>query len=127
MFATAASFLLDLPVYDTQCGAKLFRVNDDARALFADPFSVNWTFDVEIIARLQAHLTGIPSAGDASTRIYELPLNEWRDVAGSKVRPTDFLKGLLELWRIYRRYGYGGRRPQAVSSAAAAAVRVSKP
>lgn len=110
MFATAASFVLDLAVYDTQCGAKLFRVSETARALFAEPFRVNWTFDVELIARLQSRLHREHKGQDASSLIYELPLNEWRDIAGSKVRPTDFLTGFLEIIRIYTTYGRGGRR-----------------
>jgi glycosyltransferase involved in cell wall biosynthesis len=112
MFATVASYVLDLAVYDTQCGAKLFRVKDRTRALFATRFSVNWTFDVELIARIQAQTATAKQAGDAHERIYELPLNEWQDVAGSKVRPADFFKGLLETLRIYRRYGRGGRHPR---------------
>jgi glycosyltransferase involved in cell wall biosynthesis len=117
MFATAASVVLDLAIYDTQCGAKLFRTSEVTRALFSERFCVNWTFDVEIIARLQSILVRSGNQGDASKRIYELPLDEWRDVAGSKVRPTDFVRGLLELVRIYQRYGRGGRR-QRVSVAA---------
>jgi dolichyl-phosphate beta-glucosyltransferase len=75
LFATVASQVLHLPVYDTQCGAKLFRVTDDARAIFAQPFSVNWTFDVEIIARVQA-LRPEAKRPSGSNVIYELPLNE---------------------------------------------------
>jgi dolichyl-phosphate beta-glucosyltransferase len=109
MFATVASFVLDLAVYDTQCGAKLFRVKERTRALFATAFSVNWTFDVELIARVQAQTATAARAGDAHERIYELPLNQWHDVAGSKVRATDFLTGIFEMLRIYRKYGRGGR------------------
>jgi len=110
LFATAASYVLDLPVYDTQCGAKLFRACEQTRALFAEPFCVNWTFDVEIIARLQSLTAHGPAGLDAGDRIYELPLNQWRDVAGSKVRPTDFVRGFVELLRIFHKYGHGGRR-----------------
>jgi dolichyl-phosphate beta-glucosyltransferase len=108
MFATVASVVLDLPVYDTQCGAKLFRATHATEALFVEPFCVNWTFDVELIARVQgARLAaGLTSAAD---NIYELPLDEWHDVAGSKVNAIDFFKGLVEILRIYSKYGRGGR------------------
>ena len=109
LFATVASLVLDLAVYDTQCGAKLFRASADTEALFHEPFLVNWTFDVELIARVQAQRAraGLTSAADS---IYELPLDVWHDVAGSKVHASDFLKALFEMQRIYTRYGRGGRK-----------------
>jgi glycosyltransferase involved in cell wall biosynthesis len=109
MFATVASIVLDLPVYDTQCGAKLFRASNATEALFIDRFCVNWTFDVELIARVQGHRLrdGLTSAADS---IYELPLDQWHDVAGSKVHASDFFKGLFEIVRIHSKYGRGGRR-----------------
>jgi glycosyltransferase involved in cell wall biosynthesis len=113
LFATVASFVLDLAVYDTQCGAKMFRVREQTRSLFATPFSVNWTFDVELIARLQAQTATRSRSGDANARIYELPLNRWHDVAGSKVRSTDFFKAFFEMLRVYHKYGRGGRRTPA--------------
>lgn len=36
--------------------------------------------------------------------IHELPLEQWRDVAGSKVKPLDFLCAIWQLARIYRTY-----------------------
>uniref|UniRef100_UPI0035231B27 hypothetical protein n=1 Tax=Salmonella enterica TaxID=28901 RepID=UPI0035231B27 len=36
--------------------------------------------------------------------IYELPLEEWRDVDGSKVRPADFVRAVVEIARIRRTY-----------------------
>jgi glycosyltransferase involved in cell wall biosynthesis len=103
IFATVASLVLDLPVYDTQCGAKLFRADDDTRALFATPFVVNWTFDVELIARF-IRLRDDGARTSARIAIYELPLDRWRDVAGSKVRPRDFVFALFEMLRIWRTY-----------------------
>jgi dolichyl-phosphate beta-glucosyltransferase len=112
LFATVASQVLHLPVYDTQCGAKLFRVTDEARAIFAEPFCVNWTFDVEVIARVQA-LRPEAERPTGSTVIYELPLNEWHDVAGSKVHARDFFRALLEMLRIHAKY----RRRRGVARA----------
>jgi glycosyltransferase involved in cell wall biosynthesis len=100
--ATAISMVLGLPVYDTQCGAKLFRATGDASALFRDPFLTGWAFDVEILARLirQRAMVGA-SAGEA---LYEQPLRRWHDAPGSKVKPLDYLVAARDLWRIHRHY-----------------------
>lgn len=99
VFATAASITLGLAIYDTQCGAKLFRVSDDTASLFEEPFLTGWIFDVEIIARLirERRGTARPQAQDV---IYEQPLGTWQDIAGSKVRARDLPRALLELIRI---------------------------
>jgi len=103
LFATAVSLVLGIGVYDTQCGAKLFRASGPMRALFDEPFISSWIFDVEILARLirDRRNAGLPAA---ETVIYEFPLDEWRDVSGSKLRPHDFARSALELAAIYRRY-----------------------
>jgi len=101
--ATAISLTLGLPVYDTQCGAKLFRASPDCQALFAEPFLTRWVFDVEILARMLEAQRGSGGPGPAET-VREVPLSEWRDVAGSKVAPLDFFRCLQELVRIYRRH-----------------------
>ncbi len=102
-FATAVSTVLGLPIYDTQCGAKLMRRTPALAAIFATPFSVNWTFDVELLARLIRSRAGsdLPPARAA---VYELPLERWHDVAGSKVRPVDFFVAFFEIARIWYRY-----------------------
>jgi glycosyltransferase involved in cell wall biosynthesis len=106
VFATAASLALGLAVYDTQCGAKLFRATPRIRAVFDEPFQCRWLFDVEILARLirNQRLSGGP---EVSQLVYELPLKQWHDVAGSKVKPADFPRALGELLRIRRRYLVG--------------------
>ena len=100
MGATLISTSLGLAVYDTQCGAKLFRVTATLGQLFTAPFLSRWIFDVEIIARFVA-LVGRDAAAAA---IYELPVMRWRDVAGSKVQSRDFLRALRDLYRIHRAY-----------------------
>jgi len=98
--ATLISSSLGLAVYDTQCGAKMFRATDQVRSLFADPFLSRWLFDVEIIARF-VNQRGRDAAARA---IYELPITAWHDVKGSKVKGGDFVKALRDLWKIHRRY-----------------------
>jgi dolichyl-phosphate beta-glucosyltransferase len=100
--ATAISGVLGLPVYDTQCGAKLFRANERMQRAFASPFLSRWIFDVEIIARYQKEFAAI--GRDFRGALYEVPLGTWTDVDGSKVRPRDFARAMLDLWRIHHSY-----------------------
>ena len=103
IFATAVSAVLGLEVYDTQCGAKLFRFSPDLTLLFRQPFCSRWIFDVEIIARL-VQLRRNRTVPQPAEVIYEFPLTEWRDVPGSKLTTSDFIRAAWELSRIYRRY-----------------------
>lgn len=103
--ATLISSSLGLAVYDTQCGAKLFRASDEIVALFAEPFLSRWLFDVEIIARLVRQR----GRDAAALAIYELPIMEWHDVKGSKVKSTDFFRALKDLAKIRRAYGLRSR------------------
>ena len=102
MFATAVSIILALPIYDTQCGAKLFRVTPVLKSILASPFQSRWIFDVEIIARFMALHNKDASFADRA--IYENPLPRWEDVAGSKVGPLDFFIALYELIKIRRTF-----------------------
>lgn len=111
-FATAASIVLGLGVYDTQCGAKLFRVSAGTAALFETPFCTRWIFDVEILARL---LAGIRAADDCCVDdlIYEYPLELWEDVAGSRLKPGDFVVAAADLAVIQWRYRHRARLTDA--------------
>ena len=101
VFATAVSVLLKVPVYDTQCGAKLFRVTPVLIRILKQPFHSRWIFDVEILARYTYFNKSGPGLCDC---VYEYPLTTWTDVAGSKVRPKDFIQAFVDLIGIYRRY-----------------------
>ncbi len=98
VFASMVSILLRLPIYDTQCGAKLFRVSDDLLQVLAQPFETRWIFDVEIIARFMTLHRTERDYGKVS--IYECPLRQWNDIAGSKVQHTDFLISIWDLMTI---------------------------
>ena len=121
VFASVVSLILRLPIYDTQCGAKIFRVNSELRSVLADPFLSRWVFDVEILARFIAMNHGDPSVLRDS--IYEVPLLRWEDVSGSKVHSGDFLKASLDVLRIYRRYLANGTNHRSERTGAASAER----
>ena len=103
VFATGVSLSLGLPVYDTQCGAKVLRANDAIAAVFAAPFHSPWIFDVELLARYLA-LPAAPGGPARRDRIYELAVPVWHHVPGSKLRAADFLRAAFELLYIHRRY-----------------------
>jgi len=98
IFASLASIVLGLGVYDTQCGAKLFRTDSAFASAFREPFSSRWIFDVEILARLKREL----GARELAERLFEFPLSRWEDVGGSKVTWRQGLLAFVELWKIYR-------------------------
>jgi glycosyltransferase involved in cell wall biosynthesis len=92
IFATLAHMICKIETYDSQCGAKLFRMSllDNA---FSEPFMSRWLFDIEIYLRLSDKL------------IIEYPLREWKDVEGSKVSLIDMVfKTIPELIRIRKKY-----------------------
>jgi dolichyl-phosphate beta-glucosyltransferase len=97
VFATGASLTLGIPVYDTQCGAKLLRANARMRRLFEEPFGSRWIFDVELIARYLAATNSVKG-------LYEFPLRAWTDVGDSKVTVTSSLRSVGELASIYSNY-----------------------
>jgi glycosyltransferase involved in cell wall biosynthesis len=101
VFATAASLALDLPVYDTQCGAKLFRATGEVLQVFGEPFRSRWVFDVEILERYLA-LAVRDGGPPRRARIYELALPAWHEVPGSKLRARDFLWSFVEVFRVWR-------------------------
>ncbi|HXE95224.1 MAG TPA: glycosyltransferase [Dongiaceae bacterium] len=94
VFATFSSLLLNISVYDTQCGAKIFRNSPSLSQVFGRPFKVKWTFDVELLARFPIVLNAYPP--EISSRWVELPLSEWCDVKGSKVKLRDYIIGGIE-------------------------------
>ena len=104
IFATVVSSILHLPVYDTQCGAKLFRADGEIRRTLERPFITRWIFDVEILARFALGRGGLGHP-EVEMAIYEVPLSTWHDVAGSRIRLRDFIRAPFDVLRIWWTYG----------------------
>jgi dolichyl-phosphate beta-glucosyltransferase len=90
----------------TRNAAQNLQASPAVRSLFNGKFLTRWLFDVEILARvIQSHAL---NRRCVEKIVYKFPLNEWHDVAGSKVKARDFAKfcrpcldllALCEGWR----------------------------
>lgn len=82
-------------IYDTQCGAKIFK--PALIPLFCETaFSTRWLFDVEILLRLQKasiQLKGI-----------EQPLAAWKDPGGSRISLLQVPAVLAAIFTLFRHY-----------------------
>lgn len=72
IIATCISNILGIPVYDTQCGCKVFH-NRLLPLLFGKPFLSKWLFDVELFSRLLSHY----GKQDAIALMEEIPVKRW--------------------------------------------------
>jgi len=101
IFSTFASIMLKMPIYDTQCGAKLFKI-EIVQIAFSQPFITRWLFDIEIFARIRNHL-GLEIAMKS---MIEMPLNKWIEMGGSKLSLKHMITVPLQLIKIKQRYRY---------------------
>jgi glycosyltransferase involved in cell wall biosynthesis len=100
VYAVYVRELLDLQAYDTQCGAKLFRVTPGTSTLFQEKFTGRWVFDVEILLRLRDQLGG----RGLRERVREVPLESWEDVGESQLHLHDYLLTARDVWRLHLRH-----------------------
>jgi dolichyl-phosphate beta-glucosyltransferase len=98
VFATASSLTLGLQVYDTQCGAKVFRATSALRVALQNPFRSRWAFDVELLSRLTLGNGAVPPVRAAA--MLEVPLEQWSDVGGTKLGPRQAVTAVADLARI---------------------------
>lgn len=92
---TLINLKFKLGVYDTQCGAKVFS-RDLISVAFSKPFQTSWLFDVEVFIRLKKQ--------NLLSNACEFPLQEWRDVEGSKLSWKTSFKILNELYKLNKNY-----------------------
>ena len=105
LFATLASVALRIPIYDSQCGAKLFLPTPALEAALTRPFRSRWIFDVELLDRLLRGGDGVEPVPQADMR--ELPLATWRDVSGSTLRLGSMLRAGFQLLALVLRSRLG--------------------
>lgn len=101
VFSTFSNWILKFPVYDSQCGAKLFRTQL-AEKIFNKKFVTKWLFDVELLIRCRNEF----GTRECSKMITEFPLVEWRDTKGSKLKLKDYLRVPLDLIKIHFHYNF---------------------
>ena len=97
--ATLVSRQLDLKVYDTQCGCKVFK-RELAALIFQEEFSSKWLFDVELFHRLIA----LYGKNQLKYIVKEIPLQSWYETEDSKVPFSYFFKIWQDLYSIRRIY-----------------------
>ncbi|AXT52592.1 glycosyltransferase family 2 protein [Aquimarina sp. BL5] len=91
--------ILQLPIKDTQCGAKVFK-KEIIDNIYHKRFISRWLFDIEIFLRLKKHI----GLKDLLNTISEEPLDSWIEVEGSKITIKDsFLIpfNLILIWANY--------------------------
>ena len=99
VIATFISKMLRLPIYDSQCGCKIFS-REWTTLIFNEVFLTRWLFDVEIFYRLINHF----GRTKIQTKILEVPLLAWIDSENSKVSLFYGIKVWFDLLKIYRHY-----------------------
>ena len=107
IIATFISNILDIKVYDTQCGCKVFDASL-SEILFKKPFISKWLFDVELFSRLLCHF----GKEDALKSMEEIPVKRWVDQGESKVKVSYFFRLWYDLYLIRKVHqrNYGARR-----------------
>ena len=99
--------MLRAPVYDTQCGAKLFRRSPALAHALTEPFLSRWCFDVELLesrAWLGGRAFSLPGEhldGTIDTYVAQEPeFLEEVEKTGVKVLPVDagFFGDTIEAW-----------------------------
>jgi len=95
IIATFISQILDVKVYDTQCGCKVFK-SSLTEILFKEEFISKWLFDVELFSRLLCHF----GKEVALSKMEEIPIKKWIDQGDSKVKLSYFFRLWYDLYLI---------------------------
>ncbi|MEW6606346.1 MAG: glycosyltransferase [bacterium] len=99
LFSTVISLTFGFAVYDTQCGAKLFK-SEILIPMVQKPFCSKWIFDVEIIIRILR----LPFLQDESTWLFEVPVKEWRNISGTKRSLSAYINSFFDYLTLVKKY-----------------------
>ena len=100
LFSFLASGVIGIRLSDTQCGAKMFENNELLREVMKiKPFLSRWIFDVELLGRLLVGTEQIK--GIQPNQLVEMHLRSWKEKAESKLKFSDMILSLLDLFNIY--------------------------
>ena len=87
--------------YDPQTGFKIFKFNKVQMAIFDKNFETKWFVDLEILLRFKA-------ISNKDMKVWEEPVNTWKDIAGSKIRGLELItvfRDLVKILLIIRKAG----------------------
>jgi glycosyltransferase involved in cell wall biosynthesis len=87
--------------YDPQTGFKIFNFNEKQMAIFDKNFETKWFVDLEILLRFKA-------VSKQDMKIWEEPVNTWKDIKGSKIRGLELItvfRDLVKILLIIRKTG----------------------
>ncbi len=99
ILATFISRMLNLSIYDTQCGCKVFK-EELIPVVFCNPFLSEWLFDVEVFYRLKNYY----GTKQVIAFSKENPLKSWVDMGDSKIKLSYAFWVWIDLIKIYKFY-----------------------
>jgi glycosyltransferase involved in cell wall biosynthesis len=82
-------------VYDTQTGLKFFQSSTALKSCLDKPFNTKWFVDVELMMRWRAKTGQL-------MRVWEEPVEGWRDVRGSKVNSGQYAQLTRDILKVKR-------------------------
>ena len=103
VFATVASFVTKIHVYDSQCGLKIFVVDSNLESSLETPFKTRWLFDLELLHRMNRRQLEQGVSGWLERNAVEIPLRHWDEVAGTKFSSVAQIRSIWQLLFLTKR------------------------
>jgi dolichyl-phosphate beta-glucosyltransferase len=91
IIVTFINIVFSLKIYDTQCGCKIFNLSI-VEKISQEKYISKWLFDVEIFIKIKKI--------KSTYKIIEMPLKEWNEIRGSKIKFIDFIKIPIDIIKI---------------------------